>query len=53
MSVVDPKDVECDKGVSDVTVRKWTITFVGDWRKSMRNERDEVVIKLSIVEISE
>ena len=53
MSVVDPKDVKCDKGVSNVAVGEWTITIVRAWRKSARNERDKVVIKLSFVEISE
>ena len=37
-------------------VWKWTvswITFKGEWRESTRDERDEVVVKLGVIEISE
>ena len=56
MSIAHPVYVECDKGVVNMMVWKWTvswITFKGEWRESTRDERDEVVVKLGVIEIFE
>ena len=52
VSGVYPQYVECDIGVGDMMVWKGTmlwITFVGEWRKTSRDERDEVVVERSFI----